>query len=168
MPIYEQEGRYWCTGSGWAVLGYRRVIHADLGVPGTAVPGHDGEVLPWVLCNIKDTARARYTPRRQDGLAALSLGRREHAETLSLRWGKMQEGLAGCTMLWRCKAKSLLAQRALALKFRSCLVWGLVRDFWKVGGTWYEGVGVHSVGTGEQPPFPPPDLCSYQGQGRSL
>lgn len=107
------------------MLGYRRVIHADLGVPGIAVPRHDGEVLPWVLCNIKDTARARSTPRRQDGLAALSLGKWKHAETLSLRWGKIQEGLAGCTRLLRWKAKSLLAQRALASKFISCLGWGL-------------------------------------------
>lgn len=35
---------------------------------GTAVPGHDGEGLLWALCNVKDTARARSTPRRMDWL----------------------------------------------------------------------------------------------------
>lgn len=90
-------------------------------VPGTTVPRHNGEVLPWVLCNFKDTARTRSIPRRQDGL-----GEREHAETLSLRWAKVQEGLPGCARLWGWKAKNLLAQRALALEFISCLGWGLV------------------------------------------
>lgn len=106
-------------------------------MPGTAVPGHDGEVLPWVLYNFKDTARTRSIPRRQDELATLTPGERDHAKTLSLRWGKVQEGLA---------------QKALALEFIACLGWGLVRDFWKIGRTWSKGVGVHTMGTGEQPP----------------
>lgn len=37
------------------MLSYKRVIHADLRVPGTIVPKHDGEVLPWVLYHFKDT-----------------------------------------------------------------------------------------------------------------
>lgn len=54
-----KEGRFWRIGSGWTVLGYTRVFHADLGVPGTTVPRHNGEVLSWILCNFKDTARTR-------------------------------------------------------------------------------------------------------------
>lgn len=44
---------------------------------------------------------------------------------------------------------------------------GLVRDFGKLDGTWFMGAGTSVMGRQDQPPFPPPDLSGYPGQGRS-
>lgn len=48
-------------------------------------------------------------------------GKGSYADTLSLRWGKVQGGAGWLNRLWGWKAKSLFAQRALALKFTSCM-----------------------------------------------
>lgn len=48
-------------------------------------------------------------------------GKGSYADTLSLRWGKVQGGAGWLNRLWGWKAKSLFAQRALGLKFTSCM-----------------------------------------------